>query len=324
MIPSSRWNCPTALWGWSTCQAWSSVGLPSSSRSKRLQYLFPIPFAKDIEIHCNTVIQCITVILHQVGKISYSGEAGAAADESFSTSTGIFLHPNVIWFQSNIHPEWNHQPCSWQWGGSVWRMSPFWRTSSSLATIHILQGLPCTQAGTKSSQHIQINSDLSSFKLVFSGLRLYLPMLTEHETLSAKDKRRRKKRKKCDRQKSRRRGRWEKRRRWTCPYSLPLCPASKKLCSNSQKWIRWTKCPIRFCQQRNHMLVVKVNWNQEKRVQTNSLDRDGLVGLWSSLSSYNDFSIQVWSSKSGWWGWGWTRPTPSSHLPSPGVPFHPP
>ena len=86
--------------------------------------------------------------------------------------------------------------------------------------------------------------DLSNFNLLFSGLHLYLPMLTEHVILSAKDKRQRKKKKKCDRQRSRRRGRWEKRRRWTCPYSLPLCPASRKLCSNSQKWIRWLKYTI--------------------------------------------------------------------------------
>ena len=36
------------------------------------------------------------ILLPQVGKISYSGEAGAAADESFSTSTGKNFPPDPI------------------------------------------------------------------------------------------------------------------------------------------------------------------------------------------------------------------------------------
>ena len=36
------------------------------------------------------------ILLSQVGKISYSGEAGAAAEESFSTSTGKNFPPDPI------------------------------------------------------------------------------------------------------------------------------------------------------------------------------------------------------------------------------------
>ena len=36
------------------------------------------------------------ILLPQVGKISYSGEAGAAAEESFSTSTGKNFPPDPI------------------------------------------------------------------------------------------------------------------------------------------------------------------------------------------------------------------------------------
>ena len=36
------------------------------------------------------------IFLPQVGKISYSGEAGAAAEESFSTSTGKNFPPDPI------------------------------------------------------------------------------------------------------------------------------------------------------------------------------------------------------------------------------------
>ena len=39
------------------------------------------------------------ILLSQVGKISYSGEAGAAAEESFSTSTGKNFPP-----PDPIHP----------------------------------------------------------------------------------------------------------------------------------------------------------------------------------------------------------------------------
>ena len=81
---------------------------------------------------------------NKVGKISYVGEPGAAADESFSTSTGSFLNPFPLSFWKR-----KHQPCFGQWGESVWRMSPFSLTSSSLVTSHNLQGLPCTQAGWK-------------------------------------------------------------------------------------------------------------------------------------------------------------------------------
>ena len=81
---------------------------------------------------------------NKVGKISYVGEPGAAADESFSTSTGSFLNPFPLSFWKR-----KYQPCFGQWGESVWRMSPFSLTSSSLVTSHNLQGLPCTQAGWK-------------------------------------------------------------------------------------------------------------------------------------------------------------------------------
>ena len=64
----------------------------ASGRQPSLVRLFIISFWNR---HQSPLYLWASILLHQVGKISYSGEAGAAADESFSTSTGISLHPDL-------------------------------------------------------------------------------------------------------------------------------------------------------------------------------------------------------------------------------------